>query len=321
MIYDGHCKVCGRSVKLLAKWDRNHALEILPSETPGLSARFPWISPRDYAESVQLVRGSDGKTWQAAAALEELLSVLPKGALISWLFRIPLVRPLVDRFYRWFARNRYHFGCGQHCRVRARSVALIAVLAGTLGCAGTYTPVPQPAGPHLTRGMATADSLVDAAVGTLIPGAVLVVARNGIDLRERAFGYAELNDYELRRLAAPRVMRTSTQFDLASVTKVMATTFASAEVVDRFLLLDKYQNYLGWRLPRAMPTGSFDHTGFAGTYVLGVPRYKLSIVLLTNRQNLGTNARGYFPDLAGLQGAVAKAIVDGAAADETARQR
>jgi predicted DCC family thiol-disulfide oxidoreductase YuxK len=118
VIYDGHCKVCGRMVRMLAKWDRNHELEIIPSQAPGIRERFPWIPLRSYIESVQVVRASDGMTWQAAAALEELLKILPKGRLISWLFKIPLVRPLVDLFYRWFARNRYRFGCGEHCQVR-----------------------------------------------------------------------------------------------------------------------------------------------------------------------------------------------------------
>jgi predicted DCC family thiol-disulfide oxidoreductase YuxK len=118
VVYDGHCKVCGRLVKLLTKWDREKELEIIPSQTPGVHVRFPWIPPRAYVESVQVIRNSDGKTWQAAAALEELLNVLPKGRLISWLFRIPFVRPLVDKFYRWFARNRYKLGCGEHCQVR-----------------------------------------------------------------------------------------------------------------------------------------------------------------------------------------------------------
>ena len=117
VIYDGHCKVCGRMVKLLTKWDKNRLLEIIPSQEAGVRARFPWISARAYTESVQVIRNHDGKTWQAAAALEELLNVMPKGRLISWLFKIPFVRPLVDRFYRWFARNRYRMGCGDHCSV------------------------------------------------------------------------------------------------------------------------------------------------------------------------------------------------------------
>jgi predicted DCC family thiol-disulfide oxidoreductase YuxK len=118
VVYDGHCKVCSRTMKLLTKWDRNHVLEIIPSQTPGLEVRFPWISPRAYVDSVQVIRTSDGRTWQAAAAIEELVNILPKGWFISWLFKIPFVRPLADRFYRWFARNRYKLGCGEHCAVR-----------------------------------------------------------------------------------------------------------------------------------------------------------------------------------------------------------
>ncbi len=118
VVYDGHCKVCGRMVRVLAKWDRDHKLEIVPSQQPGVRERFPWIPARSYAESMQVVRTSDGKTWQAAGALEELIKALPKGRLVSWLFKIPFVRPLVDTLYRWFARNRSKFGCGEHCSVR-----------------------------------------------------------------------------------------------------------------------------------------------------------------------------------------------------------
>ena len=118
VIYDGDCKVCSRSVSLLKKWDRHRDLEIISSQIPGVRERFSWISPRAYADSIQVVRIRDGKTWQAAAALEELLNVLPKGRLISWLFKIPFVRPLVDKFYRWFARNRYKMGCAEHCAPR-----------------------------------------------------------------------------------------------------------------------------------------------------------------------------------------------------------
>jgi CubicO group peptidase (beta-lactamase class C family) len=400
--------------------------------------------------------------------------------------------------------------------------------AAVLGCRGYVLPgIPRAPDPALARGVAIADSLIESSVGTLIPGAVFLVARDGRVVHERAFGYAQLNDYEGHRLASPRVMRTSTVFDLASVTKVMATTMATMllvsrgtvdldapvsrylpdfrgphldsitvrhllshssglvqwqplyyhaangaqtfavirdmalqwgvgdarhysdlgfmllgyivervsgqsldtfldaelyrplglrsttfnpktrgftefaateqgnvyerhmvydstfgyryrgdptawngwrqrvlvgevddgnsyyangsvaghaglfstagdlrvlldvlnnrgsyggrqyirpEVVDAFLTRDKYENYLGWQAPSNLPPGSFSHTGFTGTYVAGVPRYKLSIVLLTNRQNMGTNPKGYFPDVGPLQQAVSLAIVAGASA-------
>jgi CubicO group peptidase (beta-lactamase class C family) len=396
------------------------------------------------------------------------------------------------------------------------------------GCGG-YTPAgslgaPDPA---LARGIAVADSLIDSSIGTLAPGAVFLVAKDGRVIHERAFGYEQLNDYEGHPLPSPPAMKTSTMFDLASVTKVMATTMAMAllvnqgkveldapvwrylpdfrgphldsitvrhllqhsaglvqwqplyyhatnsaqtyavirdmplewgvgdarhysdlgfmllgyivsrvtgesldrflsrnlylplglrhtsfnpmstygftgfaateqgnvyehhmvydstfgyryrgdptawngwrdhvlvgevddgnsfyanggvaghaglfstaadlrvlldllnnrgkvdgqqyirpDVVAAFLTRDKYQNFLGWQAPSYLPAGSFSHTGFTGTYVAGVPQYRLSIVLLTNRQNMGTDARGYFPDVGPLQQAVARAVVNGAA--------
>ena len=407
-----------------------------------------------------------------------------------------------------------------------RLLTTAVVLGVGLGCGARTRVVVSVAGPNLARGIVTADSLISASIGTLIPGAVFLVAEDGRVVHERAFGFAQLNVYAGRRLATPPAMRTSTMFDLASVTKVMATTMATmllvdhgkidldapvsrylsdfrgphldsitvrhllshssglvqwqplyyhasnsaqtyavirdmplgwgvgdarhysdlgfmllgyivervsgqlldrfledklyrplglrsttfnpqahgftefaateqgnvyerhmvydstfgyryrgdqtawngwrqrvlvgevddgnayyanggvaghaglfstaadlrvlldllnnrgryggrqymrSEVVEAFLTRDKYQNYLGWQAPNYLPVGSFSHTGFTGTYVLGVPQYQLSVVLLTNRQNMGTDARGYFPDLGALQQAVARAIVTGAA--------
>ena len=114
VVYDGTCKVCGRLVSLLRKWDRRREIEAVPSQQPGVMARFPWIPARAYVEAVQLV-GPGGRTWSGAAAIEELLNILPKGRLLSWVFKIPFVRGLADRFYKWFARNRYKLGCGKHC--------------------------------------------------------------------------------------------------------------------------------------------------------------------------------------------------------------
>ena len=116
-VYDGTCKVCTRLSAVLRKWDRDGQIEIVPSQAPGVTARFPWIPARAYAEALQLV-GPNGETWQGAAAIEQLLHVLPKGKLIAWLFAIPFVRPVADRIYRWFARNRYKLGCGEHCQSR-----------------------------------------------------------------------------------------------------------------------------------------------------------------------------------------------------------
>ncbi|MEO5902719.1 MAG: serine hydrolase [Gemmatimonadaceae bacterium] len=92
-------------------------------------------------------------------------------------------------------------------------------------------------------------------------------------------------------------------------------SYITRDVVDRFLTLDKYQNFLGWQHPAQMPDGTLAHTGFTGTYVFGDPRDHLSIVLLTNKQGRGTDANGLFPNLGPLQTAVVKAILSGIRAD------
>ena len=413
------------------------------------------------------------------------------------------------------------------------ALAFLVLAAGAPGCAPgaaapASAPAPAPATtPALARAITATDSMIQAGVERQFPGAVFVVAKDGVVLHERAFGWAQLNDYAGHRLAKPRPMRTSTMFDLASVRKVMATTMAvmrlvdlgrvdldapvwhylpdfrgrhldsitvrhllqhsaglvqwqplyyqastaaqayaairamplewgvgagrhysdfsfmllgylvervagepldayvkrqlydplglhattflprrhgftefaatesgnvyerhmvydstfgyryrgdptawngwrtrvldgevddgnayyahggvaghaglfstasdlhvlldvlvargtarghrvfRPEVVDRFLTRDRYEHYLGWQYPTYTPPGSFAHTGFTGTWVLGVPKYGLSVVLLTNKQNLGTDARGNFANLAPLQEAVARALVAGAAA-------
>ncbi len=120
VVYDGTCKVCTRLANVLKRWE-NGKLEVIPSQAPGVQARYPWIPPQAYTESLQLI-GPGGETWQGAAAVEKLLDVLPRGGLVSWLFKVPLARPVADRFYSWFARNRYKLGCGEHCQYRALKV-------------------------------------------------------------------------------------------------------------------------------------------------------------------------------------------------------
>jgi predicted DCC family thiol-disulfide oxidoreductase YuxK len=122
LVYDGMCRMCTRLSKVLRKWDSRRQIEVVPSQATGVMARFPWIPARAYAEAIQLV-GPGGQTWQGSAAVEQLLNVLPRGRWIGWVFRIPYVRVLADRVYRWVARNRYRMGCGEHCQSRPLNVA------------------------------------------------------------------------------------------------------------------------------------------------------------------------------------------------------
>ena len=119
VVYDGDCGICTRLAGRLKEWDARATFDVVPSQAPGVQARFPWIPPRAYRESLQLVDRS-GRTWQGAAAIERMLDLLPRGRWIAWDFSLPFARPLAERLYRWFARNRYQLGCGDHCQYHPR---------------------------------------------------------------------------------------------------------------------------------------------------------------------------------------------------------
>lgn len=77
----------------------------------------------------------------------------------------------------------------------------------------------------------------------------------------------------------------------------------SQEVISEFLTKDKYGNGLGWAMDpdvisaEGAPPGTFGHTGFTGTNVVVMPTYNLSVILLTNRQNVGPQPNGYYYNL------------------------
>jgi len=104
-------------VNVLDTWDVRNHICMVPSQTPGVREKFPWIPEHAYAESVQLI-GPGGRTWQGADAFRRLLHILPAGGLLAWVFRLPGVPAGAERFYKWFARNRYKLGCGRHCQYR-----------------------------------------------------------------------------------------------------------------------------------------------------------------------------------------------------------
>lgn len=118
VVYDGSCQVCNRFAGVMRKADKRAVIELIASQEPGVAARFPWIPPHAYNESVQVIRAADGKTWQGAEALERIIDLIPRGRFVGWVFSVPFMRPLAEKVYRWFARNRYQFGCDTHGQKR-----------------------------------------------------------------------------------------------------------------------------------------------------------------------------------------------------------
>ena len=88
------------------------------------------------------------------------------------------------------------------------------------------------------------------------------------------------------------------------------------KTINKFLTKDTFGHGLGWAMSANtipvsnLPEGAFGHTGFTGTFALGLPDRNASIILLTNRQHLGVNEEGYYPSVTNLRRAVSEYFID-----------
>ena len=116
VIYDGNCRTCSRLSEVLRQWDTRKRFWIVPSSDARVLDLFPWIPASAYDRALQMV-GPGRETLEGAQAIEKILDLLPGGTPFARLLSIPVVGKLFDRGYRWFARNRSSFGCGDHCTI------------------------------------------------------------------------------------------------------------------------------------------------------------------------------------------------------------
>jgi predicted DCC family thiol-disulfide oxidoreductase YuxK len=113
VVFDGHCGFCTRAVYAVQRWDRRGRIRALPLQGPrvleltGLTReqalREAWWFGADDAR----MRGAEAMTAALATAV---------GIPLLRLFRIPGVRPLAARAYRWVAEHRFLLrGVQPHC--------------------------------------------------------------------------------------------------------------------------------------------------------------------------------------------------------------
>ncbi len=91
--------------------------------------------------------------------------------------------------------------------------------------------------------------------------------------------------------------------------------YLDSATVREFTTMDKFGNGLGWDMdPKViqasgMPADTYGHTGFTGTSIVIVPKYKLSILLLTNRENVGVDKAGFYYNLAPVRNEIANLVM------------
>ena len=109
LIYDGECGFCRDAVALVARWDRDHRVALIPFQDRAQVAAFALPLPA-LAAAMHLVL-PDGRVFAGADAAAELLRLLPGKRWLADTFALPGVLPVARRVYAWIAERR-------HCLVR-----------------------------------------------------------------------------------------------------------------------------------------------------------------------------------------------------------
>jgi CubicO group peptidase (beta-lactamase class C family) len=97
--------------------------------------------------------------------------------------------------------------------------------------------------------------------------------------------------------------------------KAGSLRFISEKTIAAFLTKDKFKNGLGWMMDtdnsfmKNGPEGTFGHTGFTGPNISVIPKYKISEILLINRQNTGLLSSGDYYNVSPLRLQVFNAIL------------
>lgn len=117
LFYDGECGICTSSVNRVFALDQNGVIDFSPLQ--GEFSRANGLEKHaDIREGTMVVlRESDGAIFLRTDAILEIARALGGIYKVATVCRwIP--RFLRDGAYKWFARNRHHFGwVGNACRI------------------------------------------------------------------------------------------------------------------------------------------------------------------------------------------------------------
>ncbi len=104
VFYDGDCPLCRREIRLLRFLDRRGRIRFTNIAAPEFDAADLGIAWDDLMAEIH-GRLPDGRWIRGVEVFRRLYSAVGCGPVV-WFTRLPLIRPLLDRAYRSFARNR-----------------------------------------------------------------------------------------------------------------------------------------------------------------------------------------------------------------------
>ncbi|MGZ9899434.1 thiol-disulfide oxidoreductase DCC family protein [Shewanella gaetbuli] len=105
IFYDSACPLCSREMAQLTEHDRLHKIQLEDLNAPDLSERFPQLN-LEAANTILHGLTSDGRLVYGLDVTAMAWGLTGKHCWVK-LLRLPLIKPVADKAYLAFARNRY----------------------------------------------------------------------------------------------------------------------------------------------------------------------------------------------------------------------
>ena len=105
ILYDGECPLCLREIRLMRRLDAGRG------QLDAIDISSPEFDPILYQRSWETLMGKihgvlpDGRVIEGVEVFRRSYAAVGRGWVMSWT-AWPLLRPVADAAYRWFARNR-----------------------------------------------------------------------------------------------------------------------------------------------------------------------------------------------------------------------
>jgi predicted DCC family thiol-disulfide oxidoreductase YuxK len=105
IFYDGLCPLCLREMQHLQRLDRTQRLDLQDINAADFAERFPHIDP---VQADRILHGelTDGRLLYGLDVTVLAWRLVGRGRWVNFL-RWPLIRPVADRVYLFFARHRH----------------------------------------------------------------------------------------------------------------------------------------------------------------------------------------------------------------------
>ena len=114
VLYDGACPLCSREIRFLKNRDKQNLIEAVDIAAPG-------FDPKQYGRSHEALDARihaflpDGTCVTGVEVFRQLYDRIGLGWTVRWT-KLPIMRPLANRAYDAFARNRHYLTGRNKCK-------------------------------------------------------------------------------------------------------------------------------------------------------------------------------------------------------------